>query len=58
MKRVIRLGEQTSHGGVVVSGAARSNFFGKAVARVGDMVSCPIPRHGSCPIRLPLQPYS
>ncbi|WP_293935777.1 PAAR domain-containing protein [Iodobacter sp.] len=50
MKKVIRIGDDTSHGGVVVSGAAHRNMFGKAVARVGDMVSCPIPGHGSCPI--------
>ncbi|MBY0444222.1 MAG: PAAR domain-containing protein [Burkholderiales bacterium] len=50
MKKVIREGDRTSHGGFVVSGAAHSNFFGKAVARVGDMVSCPTPGHGSCPI--------
>jgi uncharacterized Zn-binding protein involved in type VI secretion len=50
VKKVIREGDRTSHGGLVVSGAAHSNFFGKAVARVGDMVSCPIPGHGACPI--------
>ncbi|WP_293935430.1 PAAR domain-containing protein [Iodobacter sp.] len=50
MKKVIRIGDKTSHGGVVVSGAAHRNMFGKAVAREGDMVSCPIPGHGSCPI--------
>ncbi|AZN35136.1 PAAR domain-containing protein [Iodobacter ciconiae] len=50
MKRVIRLGDQTSHGGVVVSAASTSNMFGKPVALLGDKVSCPIPGHGVCPI--------
>ncbi|MDW5419243.1 PAAR domain-containing protein [Iodobacter sp. CM08] len=50
MKRVIRLGDQTSHGGVVISAASTSNMFGKPVALLGDKVSCPIPGHGVCPI--------
>ncbi|MDW5418944.1 PAAR domain-containing protein [Iodobacter sp. CM08] len=50
MKRVIRLGDQTSHGGVVLSGASTTNMFGKPVALLGDKVSCPVPGHGVCPI--------
>ncbi|QBC44952.1 PAAR domain-containing protein [Iodobacter fluviatilis] len=50
MKRVIRLGDLTSHGGVVISAASTSNMFGKPVALLGDQVSCPIPGHGVCPI--------
>jgi uncharacterized Zn-binding protein involved in type VI secretion len=50
MKRVIRLGDLTSHGGVVISAASTSNMFGKPVALLGDKVSCPIPGHGVCPI--------
>ncbi|MFC7419352.1 PAAR domain-containing protein [Iodobacter arcticus] len=50
MKKVIRLGDQTSHGGVVLSGASTTNMFGKPVALLGDKVSCPIPGHGVCPI--------
>jgi uncharacterized Zn-binding protein involved in type VI secretion len=42
MKRaVIRLGDRTSHGGVVVTGDQTINVFGKPAARKGDMVSCP-----------------
>lgn len=42
MKRaVIRLGDRTSHGGVVVTGNQTINVFGKPAARKGDMVSCP-----------------
>lgn len=49
-KRVIRLGDPTSHGGVVVS--AESNFimFGKPVALVGDVCTCPIKGHDHCVI--------
>ncbi|UXY14561.1 PAAR domain-containing protein [Chitiniphilus purpureus] len=47
MKRVIRLGDPTSHGGVVVSASPGMVIMGKAVARVGDTVSCPVPGHGS-----------
>ncbi|SFN16120.1 Zn-binding Pro-Ala-Ala-Arg (PAAR) domain-containing protein, incolved in TypeVI secretion [Formivibrio citricus] len=50
MKRVIRLGDPTSHGGVVVSASPLTPVFGVPVARLGDMVSCPIPGHGTCPI--------
>lgn len=47
---IIRLGDLTSHGGVVVSAAPSSIVEGKPPARVGDMTSCPIPGHGSNPI--------
>ncbi|QLI81303.1 PAAR domain-containing protein [Chitinibacter fontanus] len=50
MKRVIRLGDPTSHGGVVISAAPKSVLFDKPVARVGDKVTCPIKGHGTCPI--------
>lgn len=46
MKRVIRLGDPTSHGGKVVSAAANSSIFDIQVARLGDKVSCPISGHG------------
>lgn len=51
MRNVIRLGDPTSHGGKVVSVSA--NHFmvdGKAVARVGDLCSCPIKGHDTCKI--------
>lgn len=41
MKRVIRLGDPTSHGGQVLSAAATYSVMGKGIARVGDAVSCP-----------------
>lgn len=51
MPNVIRLGDPTSHGGKVESVTA--NHFtvdGIAVARVGDVCSCPIAGHGNCTI--------
>jgi len=42
VKRVIRVGDPTSHGGKVVSsGAARYTVNGIAVALKGDPCSCP-----------------
>lgn len=46
MKRVIRLGDPTSHGGTVVSAASTSIINGKQVARLGDKVTCPLKGHG------------
>jgi uncharacterized Zn-binding protein involved in type VI secretion len=51
MPNVIRLGDPTSHGGKVVNVSA--NHFtvdGIAVARVGDMCTCPITGHDGCTI--------
>lgn len=50
MRRVIRLGDKTSHGGEVVSAAENYTIMGKAVARMGDMATCPIKGHGACEI--------
>lgn len=47
---IIRLGDSTSHGGVVVSAAPATTVEGKPPARVGDMTVCPIPGHGANPI--------
>lgn len=46
MKRVIRLGDPTTHGGKVVSAAATSSINGIKVARMGDKVTCPLTGHG------------
>ena len=37
----ITIGDQTDHGGVVVSSSAQTDIGGKLVARIGDRVSCP-----------------
>lgn len=47
MKRVIRLGDPTTHGGVVVSASSTTVINGKPVARVGDTVACPRKGHGT-----------
>ncbi|MBC7620874.1 MAG: PAAR domain-containing protein [Candidatus Saccharibacteria bacterium] len=43
-RKLILVGDPTSHGGSVLSGAPTSTVGGKPVARLGDRVSCP--RHG------------
>lgn len=45
---LIRLGDQTSHGGTVAEASQHSTAGGKGIARMGDKVSCPI--HGSTSI--------
>lgn len=51
MKRVIRLGDLTSHGGKVIDVRARHfKLGGIPVAIVGDLCSCPIPGHNGCVI--------
>ncbi len=50
MKRVIRLGDPTNHGGNVVSGSPSSVIFDKPVARQGDQVTCPKQGHSNCVI--------
>jgi uncharacterized Zn-binding protein involved in type VI secretion len=51
MRKVIRLGDTTSHGGKVIS--TRANNFkvgGIPVACVGDSCTCPISGHNGCTI--------
>ncbi|WP_371926425.1 PAAR domain-containing protein [Chromobacterium sp. IIBBL 290-4] len=50
MKRVIRIGDPTDHGGSVTSASSTTSMFGKAVALVGDSVSCPKQGHVNCVI--------
>jgi len=40
-KKLILLGDPTSHGGVVISGSPNDTIDGKPIARLGDLVSCP-----------------
>ncbi|WP_035055098.1 PAAR domain-containing protein [Andreprevotia chitinilytica] len=47
MKKVVRLGDSTSHGGTVVSASPSTTVMGKPVARLGDTVTCPMPGHGT-----------
>ena len=51
MPQIIRLGDPTSHGGKVVSvSATHITVGGIAVARVGDVCSCPRKGHDGCTI--------
>lgn len=50
MRKVIRLGDPTSHGGFVISVSATDTIMGIRVARKGDLCSCPIKGHGVCTI--------
>lgn len=43
---IIRLGDLTSHGGRVITASATHTIGGIGIARMGDMVVCPIPSHG------------
>jgi uncharacterized Zn-binding protein involved in type VI secretion len=45
MKGIIRLGDKTSSGGVVLTASDKRVIMGKGIARVGDSVSCP--KHGN-----------
>lgn len=40
-RRLVLVGDPTSHGGAVLTGAAASTVGGQPVARLGDQVSCP-----------------
>ncbi|MYM97410.1 PAAR domain-containing protein [Duganella vulcania] len=43
---VVRLGDATSHGGKVITASPAHRIGGIGIARVGDMVTCPLPGHG------------
>ncbi|AIY42075.1 hypothetical protein LT85_2917 [Collimonas arenae] len=47
---IIRLGDKTTHGGVVISASSIHTIRGLGIARVGDMVTCPQSGHGTNPI--------
>lgn len=43
---IARLGDQTSHGGVVICASDKHTIMGIGIARVGDQVNCPQAGHG------------
>jgi len=45
-----RLGDISSHGGMIITGAIRTVVNGMPTARMGDLHACPIPGHGLTPI--------
>ncbi len=50
MRGVIRVGDSTSHGGIVKKGSQQSTVMGRAVACVGDECACPVSGHQNCTI--------
>ena len=47
MRKVIRLGDSTSHGGKVISTSApHLTVDGQPVVCIGDKCTCPLPGHG------------
>ena len=49
-RRQARLGDRSSHGGVIITAAMRTVVNGMPLARMGDLHACPIPGHGVTPI--------
>jgi uncharacterized Zn-binding protein involved in type VI secretion len=47
---IARLGDTSSHGGTIITAASKTLCEGKPVARVTDMLDCPLPGHGVNPI--------
>jgi uncharacterized Zn-binding protein involved in type VI secretion len=50
MPAVARVGDPSSHGGMITSGSSTRTVDGIACARVGDLHTCPIKDHGVTPI--------
>lgn len=55
-----RLGDVCDHGAIIITASNDCTTDGIPVARIGDLVSCPIPGHGINPIIsvLPLETFS
>jgi len=47
---IAKMGDVTSHGGIIVSGAMKTMLEGAPIARMGDLHACPIPGHAVNPI--------
>jgi uncharacterized Zn-binding protein involved in type VI secretion len=47
---ISRLGDSSNHGGTIITASSDMFVDGIAVARLGDLHSCPIPYHGITPI--------
>lgn len=45
-----RMGDPSSHGGAIITGASKTMVNGIPAARMGDLHVCPIPYHGVTPI--------
>ena len=42
MKKIVRLGDTTNHGGIVLTSIPHTNLNGKPMAGKGNMVFCPL----------------
>jgi uncharacterized Zn-binding protein involved in type VI secretion len=40
--KIITVGDKTDHGGTVISGSPNHDIRGRAIARLGDQVNCPL----------------
>ncbi len=49
-RKQARVGDRTSHGGVIITGATRTFVNGRKAARIGDLHICPIYTHWVRPI--------
>lgn len=55
-RAIVRLGDKTTHGGVVITASPIHTLRGIGIARMGDKVACPLPGHGvneiveGCPV--------
>ncbi|MDB5768238.1 MAG: repeat containing protein [Collimonas fungivorans] len=47
--KIIVVGDSTSHGGHVISGSPTHNILDKPIARLGDLVECPLVYPGGKP---------
>jgi uncharacterized Zn-binding protein involved in type VI secretion len=47
--KIITVGDKTDHGGTVISGSPKHDIRGRAIARLGDRVDCPLPYPGGKP---------
>ena len=56
MAKLARLGDTSSHGGVIISGSNTTKDGNKPVAKLGDLHACPIYGHGITPITGPCSP--
>lgn len=50
MPLVIRLGDTSTHGGAMVTSSSKSPAEGPNICRLGDLLACPLPGHGTNPV--------
>lgn len=47
--KIVTVGDKTDHGGTVISGSPTHDIRGRAIARLGDRVDCPLLYPGGKP---------